>query len=463
MASYERAAVLRPTYADAHYNRALTALSLGDFAAGWAGYEYRWERDAAPTRKLAVSFPQWRGEDLAGKRIIVFEEQGLGDVIQFARYVPLLAARGARVTLLARTVLHRLLRTLGGGIEITDRQPYGEHYDCQCALMSLPGVFGTTVETIPATVPYLRAEAALVAQWRERLGPHGFKIGISWQGNPSGKIDIGRSLPLCCFAPLASIPGVRLISLQKRHGLDQLQSLPPGMTVETLGEEFDEGPDAFVDSAAIIENLDLVISSDTGIVHLAGALGRPVWVAIKHLPDWRWLLERPDSPWYPTMRLFRQTEPGDWAGVFDRVAVALQHRLTRSPTAPPLLVEIAPGELIDKITILEIKKARITDAAKLHNIGVELAILTDARDRRIQGSPELDRLTAELKTINEALWQIEDDIRDCERHRDFGPRFIELARSVYRENDRRAAVKRQINELLGSKIVEEKSYTGYST
>src|SRR5439155_9965011 len=176
--------------------------------------------------------------------------------------------------------------------------------------------------------------------------------------------------------------------------------------------QLDEAAGPFMDTAAIIKGLDLVITCDTAIAHLAGGLGVPVWVALPFVPDWRWLLGRDDSPWYPTMRLIRQSEPGDWAGVFDRVAVALQHRLTRSPTAPPLLVEIAPGELIDKITILEIKKARITDAAKLHNIGVELAVLTDARDRCIQGSPELDRLTAELKTINEALWQIEDDIRD---------------------------------------------------
>jgi hypothetical protein len=187
----------------------------------------------------------------------------------------------------------------------------------------------------------------------------------------------------------------------------------------------------------------------------------PVWVALNVVPDWRWLLNRDDSPWYPTMRLFRQTKLGHWEDVFHCMAEVLRERLA-SPAAPlPIRVEVAPGELIDKITILEIKSEQITDAAKRHHVGTELAVLVDARDRAMPGSAELARLAAELKGVNETLWRIEDDIRLCERDEDFGLRFIALARSVYRTNDLRAALKRQVNELLGSRLIEEKSYSTY--
>jgi hypothetical protein len=216
----------------------------------------------------------------------------------------------------------------------------------------------------------------------------------------------------------------------------------------------------FRDTAAVMKNLDLVIACDTSVAHLAGALGVPVWVPLPHVPDWRWLLDREDSPWYPSMRLFRQTRRGQWEDVFHRIAEALGRRMA-APTEPrPITVEIAPGELIDKITILEIKSERIADAAKRRHVDAELALLVAARDCTTPGSAELTRLKAELKAVNEALWQIEDEIRLCERDEDFGPRFTTWARSVYRTNDRRAALKRHINELLGSQLMEEKSYAG---
>jgi hypothetical protein len=191
-------------------------------------------------------------------------------------------------------------------------------FDLWCPLLSLPRLFGT-----PPAPPYVRADTARVAFWRERIGAHGRRIGIAWQGNPAAPAERGRSIPLREFLPLAKLPNVRLISLQKHHGLDQLATLPQGMSVETLGEDFDAGPDAFADAAAVMQSLDLVVTSDTSIAHLAGALGRPVWVALQHVPDWRWLLRGEDCAWYPTMRLFRQTRRGDWGGVFERMAQQL--------------------------------------------------------------------------------------------------------------------------------------------
>jgi hypothetical protein len=254
---------------------------------------------------------------------------------------------------------------------------------------------------------------------------------------------------------------VHLLSLQKGPGREQLPAIPGRLPVTDLGGQLDETTGAFMDTAAVMKNLDLVITSDTAIAHLAGALGVPVWVALNDVPDWRWLLDREDSPWYPTMRLFRQSRPGQWADVFERIAEALHRRLAAPAELRPIRVEIAPGELIDKITILEIKGERITDAVKRHHVLTELTLLVAARDRAVPGSAELTRLAAELKAVNEALWQIEDEIRRCERDADFGPRFIALARSVYGRNDRRAALKRQINERLGSPLLEEKSYTSY--
>jgi hypothetical protein len=206
--------------------------------------------------------------------------------------------------------------------------PAERRFDFQCALMSLAERFGVTLGDLPGNVPYLFAEDALVAQWRMRIGDKGFRIGICWQGNPLGKIDRGRSIPLAKYQLIGAVPGVRLISLQKTHGLDQLAQLPAGMRVETLGA-FDEGKDAFIDTAAIMQNLDLVITSDTATAHLAGALGRPTWVAVKHIPDWRWMLEGGDSPWYPSMRLFRQPAREDWDSAFAAIAEELRS-LTRA-------------------------------------------------------------------------------------------------------------------------------------
>jgi hypothetical protein len=186
---------------------------------------------------------------------------------------------------------------------------------------------GTMIDTIPAPVPYLKAEAERVAQWRERLGDHGFRIAVSWQGKIHGTNDSFRAFPLAALAPLAALPGVRLISVQKGEGSEQLDALPAGMTVERLGENFDTGFDAFIDTAAVMEICDLVISCDTATAHLAGALGRPAWTALKSVPEWRWQTGRSDSPWYPTMTLYRQPSANDWTSVANAMARDLRQKL----------------------------------------------------------------------------------------------------------------------------------------
>jgi tetratricopeptide (TPR) repeat protein len=323
-AAYDTAIASNPDYAEAHYHRGSAFLLHGRFAEGWRDFEHRWHVAERNFERPRLRAQEWRGEDLAGKSLVVYSEQGLGDAIQFARFLPRLAARGARLTFLCHPALVRLFAVFArGGVEIIAFCPAERSFDFQCALMSLPELFGITLEDLPGPVPYLFAEEPLVHAWAKRIGNSGVKVGIGWQGNPNGAIDKGRSVPLEKFHPLAGIPGVRLISLQKNHGLDQLAKVPAGMHVETLGA-FDNGPDGFIDTAAILESLDLVITSDTALAHLAGALGRPVWVALKSMPDWRFMLGRTDSPWYPTMRLFRQPARDDWDSVFVAIATALQ-------------------------------------------------------------------------------------------------------------------------------------------
>jgi tetratricopeptide (TPR) repeat protein len=322
LAAFDVALAADPNSAHAKNNKAALLLLRGDFARGLDGYEFRWIAADTPKQALARPTPEWAGVTLFGDRILVHDEQGLGDVLQFCRYLPLLVAQGGLVTFQCRPRLHRLLAGVNVPVRLEADVP-AEPFDHQIALSSLPRAFKTRLDTIPAATPYLAAEPALVRRWADWLGPAGLRIGLCWQGSPDPKADPSRSIPLAAFAPLAAVPGVRLVAIQRVDGLDALAELPAGMTVR-VPPDLDAGADAFVDTAALMQSLDLIVTCDTSVAHLAGALGRPVWVLLKRVPDWRWMLERTDSPWYPSMRLFRQTRRNDWAEVMERVAAAAQ-------------------------------------------------------------------------------------------------------------------------------------------
>ncbi len=310
-------------YAEAYWNQSLCFLQIGRFEQGWGQYEWRKKREK-PIAARSYLQPLWLGEeDIAGKTLFIYWEQGLGDTIQFCRYAKLAEARGAKVVMSVQKPLHRLLTQLSPTIQIIGGKENPINFDYHSPLLSLPLAFATTSENIPAEIPYLYAEQERLDNWKQRLGDNGFKIGICWQGK-KGKVDVGRSFPLKELFNIATIPDVRLISLQKNEGTEQLTNLPEGMKVETLGADFDSGPHGFLDTAAVMESLDLIITSDTSIAHLAGALGRPTWVALKQVPDWRWLLEGNNSSWYPTLRLFRQKIRGEWKPVFDEMQKELR-------------------------------------------------------------------------------------------------------------------------------------------
>ncbi len=457
LASYDAALALEPDHADYRWNRGLTYFRLGDLARGWEDYEWRRKQDSWEPRDFAG--PEWDGTAAAGRRVLLYAEQGFGDTIQFARFACAVAAAGADVILEVQPLLTRLMQTLPGVTVIGKGAPLPA-FDCHAPLMSVPHIM--RLPDISADGPYLAAEPDRTERWRETLAGEGFRIGVAWRGNPKAP-GPSRAIPLEAFRPVCRVPGVRLISLQKNDGVEQLADLRDGMTIETLGADFDSGPGAFLDAAAVLMNLDLVITGDTAIAHLAGALGRPVWMAMRHVTDWRWMVRDGRTPWYSTARVFKQEQRGDWNGVFARVATELA-RLVGGPKtddAQTLRAPVSVGELIDKITILEIKSERIDDPDKIANVRRELDLLT-ACCARPAPTAEVAALKSELKRVNELLWEIEDLIRTCERAQDFGPDFVMLARSVYKTNDRRCAIKRRINGLSNSSIVEEKSYSKYS-
>jgi hypothetical protein len=313
--SFRAALRLSPECAEAHWNAALCLLQLGEFETGWQEHEWR-KRMQQPLGVRQLPCPEWLGQQsLVGKTLLLHAEQGLGDTIQFCRYAQLARAQGARVVMLVPAQLQQLLAAADSAVSVltdADRLP---EVDFHCPMLSMPLALGTRLETIPEPGRYLCPDAERVHAWRERIGTHGLKVGIRWQGRNGIRADIGRSPPLAKLAPLAGIPGVRLISLQKGAGTEQLAEMAGTIPLEVVLDD-DEGPGSLLDTAALLDCLDLVITSDTSIAHLAGALARPTWVALKFSPDWRWLLDRTDSPWYRNMRLYRQPEQGDWDSVF---------------------------------------------------------------------------------------------------------------------------------------------------
>jgi tetratricopeptide (TPR) repeat protein len=323
--AFRQAIALRPDYADAHCSLAVALLARKDFQEGWEEYEWRWKGNARILRPPPQKFiqPQWDGRPLESRTILLYTEQGFGDAIQFIRYVPLVAERGGKIIIACQAQLQRLFKINSRGWQIVSDGEILPRLDLHCPLLSLPRVFHTTLPGIPQTVSYLQADAEAAIRWQLRLTSQSpiVNVGLAWAGSPTNTNDRNRSMKLASLAPLAQVPGVRFISLQKGKAAVEAKTPPVGMQLIDWTEDLKD----FADTAALIANLDLVIAVDTAVVHLAGAMGKPVWTLLPFVPDWRWLLERDDSPWYPSMRLFRQPSLGDWDSVIARVVAALSH------------------------------------------------------------------------------------------------------------------------------------------
>jgi tetratricopeptide (TPR) repeat protein len=334
---YEQGLRLQPEFPRLHRNLAHALLCQGDYERGWQEHEWRMKCDDYPGRR--INRPLWNGENFPDRTILLHHEQGFGDTLQLIRFAPLVRARGRDVLVGCPQKLLRLVARCQGVDLAFDGSSFQPNSHIHAPLFSLPALLGTTLSTLPARVPYLVNDPVLVEHWRSELArvigmetvtradggqpKRPFLIGIAWQGNPSHQTDRWRSFPLSQLAPLAELPGVRLINLQTDDGLDQIAPFAGRLLINELTGRrlFD-----FAETAAIVANLDLVIAPDTAVSHLAGGLGVPVWIALCSVPDWRWLHGRDDSPWYPTMRLFRQTRLGDWDGVFRRMTEALKSK-----------------------------------------------------------------------------------------------------------------------------------------
>jgi tetratricopeptide (TPR) repeat protein len=325
MAGFETALRIEPDDAEIHHNLSLVRLMTGDFAAGWPEHEWRKEGTAPRSRPKRFPQPSWDGRDLDGRTLLLHAEQGFGDVLQFCRYAPLVAGRGGRVILQAPHPLVSLLGSLAGVEQVVADDETPPPFDLQCPLMSLPLLFGTRVETIPAAIPYLRSGEALRSR---EAGP--LRVGLVWAGNPRHRNDRERSLPFAALAPLWSLAGIRWYSLQLGERRKDLAAAPAGL-IEDLSQNLGD----FSDTAAALSRLDLLLTVDTAVAHLAGALGCPAWVMLSRIPDWRWLLERSDSPWYPSLRLFRQAERGNWDDVVADIVPALALTAAEGAAAYP--------------------------------------------------------------------------------------------------------------------------------
>lgn len=361
---------------------AMALLTVGRLREGWREYEYRWFQDPMRASRIRFDFPFWEGQPLEGKSILLRSEQGIGDVIQFARYAALLKARGAKVVLHAHPGMGKIAEGLTGVDEVHEKLQMPARFDYFINMMTLPRVFDTTLDCIPAQVPYLRVDTPTLDKWRPRFSGSGVRVGLVWAGNPKQLRDRDRSIPLRELAPLWSVPGVRYFSLQKELRPGDSEYLAETGNVELLGPELED----LSDTAAVIRHLDLVITVDTGVAHLAGAMGKTVWLLLAAAGDFRWLETREDSPWYPTIRLIRQERLRDWGGAVTRVRSMLEELAGDSSRlgASPALTFLAPS-------------------AANEELSAQLPVVVEAEPGILQVIPDLDDEARGLRAYGEYL------------------------------------------------------------
>lgn len=476
-----------PNEGQAHFSLSLCHLTLGNFEIGWPEYEWRWQSYEETKPKVADK-PYWDGSSLNGKTILLICEQGLGDTFQFIRYAKLLHQRGARIIVLAQKPVKTILQTGCSYIDqvILPGDPV-PHFDYQVPLMSLPFMLNTRIETIPADIPYIKADPVLVTYWRTKLNTKTFNVGICWQGNAQYRSQLlqlvvaAKSTTLENFKELTRVGGCTFYSLQKINGTEQLDAVGNNLSIVDFGTEIDEEHGRFMDTAAIIMNLDLVITIDTSIGHLAAALGKPTWILLPNPADWRWMLTRNDTPWYPNVRLFRQQTRGDWASTMNEVEQALQELVSAGKTVslktqvtasrePIQQKSIEPAartknieqavipdkaavasetlpidEFIDTITIQAIKADTSINMNELSTLMERQGKNQERYNNYLKTMPRLKDLTLCLLDSNKLLHTIEKKIKQLSSI--FNPEYEELITQskwiiVFKNN-----IKREIKKL----------------
>jgi len=480
---YEKVLQLNPTHADAHFSRGLAYIVAGDFEKGFKDYEWRWKRPQQGSYRTYPE-PRWDGSDLDGQTIFLHAEQGLGDTFQFIRYARIAKKRGGTVIAGVQQPLVKLLSLcpyIDKVVSLAEKLPA---FDLHAPLMSLPYILKTTIDTVPTDIPYLYANPALVEHWKKaRLSSDkNIKVGICWQGNnqystPMLRATVAlKSIDINKLNPLATVPGVSIYSLQKTAGTDQLKTLPPEFTIHTFGDDFDESNGRFMDTVAVIKNLDLVITVDTSIGHLAAALGKPTWVILPNPPDWRWMLNRDDTPWYPTMRLFRQPTPGDWESVIEVVTQELKKYVSQIKQADPTKQENhaiqgkqpTPAEQRStKITNPATKK-EYSWAETLHNLSMTTIALENVTDeitkkslkvkqdhllnetQKILTSGTIIQLNKDLVEINNRLWRTGIVLRSLVERSPLDNQFINCVTTFHMLSELQKNVLQKINSLQTS-------------
>lgn len=405
--SFGTAVRLKPDYTEAHWNYGLSLLLAGDWARGWTEYEWRRPLKHDPQRRRDAPIPLWDGSDPRGKTLLVHTEQGFGDTIMFIRYAASLAERGAKVAVQCRPELKRLVATVPGVIAAAGPGDKLPECDAHVALMSLPAIFGTTQETVPGPVPFIVPDAQETERWRRQLANDQarLKVGLVWGANP--KPLPTRTSTLAEFAPLAQVNDVSFYSLQKGEHARQAANPPKGMTMVDLTF----GLNDFADTAAFIANLDLVITVDTSVLHVAGALGKPVWILLPHVADWRWMLDRDDSPWYPSAKLFRQTRAGDWAEVMQRVAQDLARLAAPDGPERHIAVEMEPAALLERIALLQAKADVETDGGAAAQAVRALPGLLAVKRREFGEDANVESLVSALREGHAARLRAEKVLR----------------------------------------------------
>lgn len=489
---YNKVLEMEPNYALARFSRSLIYLILGDWKRGWQEYEWRWAAYDESPKKFDA--PVWDGSDIRGRRILLYAEQGLGDTIQFIRYAELVKDLGAHVIVETQDAVKDILKLCPYIDEVYSRGERLPHFDTHIALMSLPLVFDTQIETTPHNIPYIYAKPELVAYWADQLkDDHNFKIGICWQGNPNYRTQFlrqavaGKSMHVKNFEPIARLKGISLYNLQKMGGEDQLQELAPDVEIKSFGSDFDKHNGRFMDTMAVMKNLDLIITIDTGTCHVAAALGIPTWNLLPNPADWRWMIDRNDTPWYNNMRLFKQPSPGDWQGAIQECVKALEPILRGQKTVQEVTLEkglhkeprpYESKKIANRISENETQNTRIVSqqAPRLHTLNKQLFNLEPlqneknnlARDKTkelqhekvvqkiINQSPEIKdainqrnnhlhrhEITTQLIAINKQLAEYEQKVKELDPSI-FNDEYMELMEKVLELNRQKKELKAHI-------------------